>query len=449
MSHDNDPGFIANDKENWWGRVVESEPYPFYIVRLLFFMLFLCALTILVFGQYARKEEATGVIHSITAFADVPIPQSGIIEKIQIKPGQHVGQNQVLATVAVPDPEFKSNTFSIAALRKKKRKLQSRIDLVKVEYKSIQAQLTKAIDSYEAEIAALIAEKPKIERLALIASKRFEVIKDFYDDGLEAINALQRAEEVVLQAELNRVRHAQTTHRRRGQQEDRKREKEEMRASHDDRIFALEAELSETRVQLERMRDKRHYEVLAPRSGIIETVLLKNGDIGKQSSILAIMRPEEEEFKGMLAVPSSTVGFLKEGASIVYEIDAFPRRKFGAFQGTIKSVSRTSVAVEDFAKVNRPEDDRYYLVEFPINDPEIEAYGGDWNVRDGMTIRTSIMLEKQSLLRWVLDPVFLALDRNPQFLDRVKAFLKSFVAEVTSQLKRIMVKATPLEELAL
>ncbi|MGI9337498.1 MAG: hypothetical protein ACR2P4_03185, partial [Gammaproteobacteria bacterium] len=317
MSHDNDPGFIANDKENWWGRVVESEPYPFYIVRLLFFMLFLCALTILVFGQYARKEEATGVIHSITAFADVPIPQSGIIEKIQIKPGQHVSQNQVLATVVVPDPEIKSNTFSMTALREKERKLQSRIDLVDAEYKSILAKLTKAIDNYDAEIAALNAEKPKIERLALIAGKKFEVVKNFYDDGLEAIGALQRAEEIVLQAELNRVRHAQTTHRRRGEQEDRKREKEEIRASYDDRIFALEAELSETRVELERMRDKRRYEVLAPRRGIIETVLLKNGDIGKQSSVLAIVRPEEEKFKGVLAVPSSAIGFLKEGASIV------------------------------------------------------------------------------------------------------------------------------------
>jgi membrane fusion protein len=84
--------------------------------------------------------------------------------------------------------------------------------------------------------------------------------------------------------------------------------------------------------------------------------------------------------------------------------EAFPYQQFGAYRGQVVEVSQTILTGNDASgpiALKEPA----YRVTASLDRQNIDAYGKTIPLQDDMLLQADIILEKRSLLRWLLDPL--------------------------------------------
>ena len=95
-------------------------------------------------------------------------------------------------------------------------------------------------------------------------------------------------------------------------------------------------------------------------------------------------------------IPSSKIGFVKIGANVDVSIDAFPSSDFGTLTGKIKTISSSSL----------PIDNEYDFIRYPatinLDSQFLETdIGSSLKLRPGMTISVNITLRKASYFQLI------------------------------------------------
>jgi membrane fusion protein len=105
-----------------------------------------------------------------------------------------------------------------------------------------------------------------------------------------------------------------------------------------------------------------------------------------------------------LYAPSRAIGFARAGQDVRLMYDAFPYAQFGSFKGRIATISRTAMApgeIDAPVKLAEPA----FRVRVRLDSQAIEAFGAAYAIEPGMTLKANLVLEKQSLLGWLLEPI--------------------------------------------
>ena len=87
---------------------------------------------------------------------------------------------------------------------------------------------------------------------------------------------------------------------------------------------------------------------------------------------------------------------------ILYE--AFPYQQFGTYGGRVNEISRTVLTKSDTSgpiELKEPA----YRVTAAIDRPDVDAYGKVMPLQADMLLRADIILEKRSLMTWILHPL--------------------------------------------
>ena len=112
--------------------------------------------------------------------------------------------------------------------------------------------------------------------------------------------------------------------------------------------------------------------------------------------------PNNPKLHAELAVPSSAIGFVRPGQTVHIAIDAFPYQRFGTISGRVRNVSLSTI--------NMTAPDGKFAAVYPatviLDRTTIEAYGVRQPLVSGMTLTARIVTEKQSLWRWLFEPLF-------------------------------------------
>src|SRR4051794_22913602 len=106
----------------------------------------------------------------------------------------------------------------------------------------------------------------------------------------------------------------------------------------------------------------------------------------------------------MLFVPSRAIGFIQPNQPVRLLYEAFPHEKFGAYGGRITSVSNTVLTDADIAGPFAPREPSY-KVTVALDRPNVFAYGRSVPLRPDMRLKADIIIERRSLLRWLVDPL--------------------------------------------
>ena len=105
-----------------------------------------------------------------------------------------------------------------------------------------------------------------------------------------------------------------------------------------------------------------------------------------------------------LYAPSRAIGFARAGQEVRLMYDAFPYQQFGSFRGTITGISRTALAPDEIdapLKLAEPA----YRVRVRLDRQAVRAFGGIYPIQPGMALKAEIILERQSFLGWLLEPI--------------------------------------------
>ena len=168
----------------------------------------------------------------------------------------------------------------------------------------------------------------------------------------------------------------------------------------------LEKGLSELRKQNLQLQSERERQVVSPVTGTVSVVYSHQGqEVIAQQSLITIS-PEDMMLEAQLFVPSRSIGFIEVGQEVILRIEAFPYQKFGMLNAQIKDVS-ASVLLPEESQAAIDIHEPYFNVSAVLADQSIHAFGKQFVLRPGMQIRADVVLDKRSLLEWILEPLFI------------------------------------------
>ena len=401
--------FQRQDRQ--WGRVVPLQPLP---TRLMVWFITAAASAIVAFlflAHYARKETVTGYLTPASGTARIFAPQQGIISAIHVEQGQRVEEGQVLLSVttdqiAADGEDVNANILN--SLAQQKESLTRQIAAEEQRAASERGRLTAQIQSLEVRVGYLHAQVPiqwdrvrVVERLVASASQ-------LAPRGLVSEIEQRRREETLLEQRLNlSTLHQQVTERQ-AQLTEVRFTLEQLPVVTAEKIQHLRNQLSAAEQRIAEVNGRRAYVIRAPIAGRVSSLHASVGQAATPQRLqLQILPDDGGALQAELFIPSRAIGFVEAGQSVRLLYDAFPYQHYGAYRGRIVRVSQTIVVGTDVStpvKLEGP----VYRATVALERPDIDAYGKRVQLQPDMLLKADVILEKRTLVDWILNPLLSA-----------------------------------------
>jgi membrane fusion protein len=358
-------------------------------------------------GQYSRKESAIGYLTPTTGTAKVFVPKQGTIREVHVQEGDVVHEVQQLLTVEtnqIAADGMDVNATLLETLLAQKELLAKNITAEEDRAGSERERLTSLIRGIETEILQL---QGQIE----IQSERLRIVETEVASGdqLRAkgyMTAVEFKRRQVVMLEQKQALSAlnQQLAARKNQLTETRYSLSQLPTLMAQKIQSLRNELSMTEQRVAEIKGRRAYVIRAPAAGRISTVQATIGQNADPQRLQLEIIPQAAVMQAELFVPARAIGFVEAGQAVRILYEAFPYQHFGTYRGRIVRVSQTLLTSSDVAgpiALKEPA----YRVTAALERAEIEARGKRITLQPDMLLKADIILEKRSLMSWLLSPL--------------------------------------------
>jgi membrane fusion protein len=384
-----------------------------------FLTAFFCttALAIIAFFGFfatAHKAETAGVLLPSEGLIRVRPGQAGTLRQVRIKEGQKVKTGDVLFVLSSERNigRLQSAESTVSKL------LQNRRDSYRDELLQASQQSRQRVLAAQKRTAALYEERVRLQsqivlqksRVALVA-QAFQRFKNLHVANYISAAQLEEKEGELLDqrqrlAELERLKgvnerdYASAEADYHDLQYQAQRDEAALRRNE----LAVQQELTESEA-------RREIQVIAPTAGTITAITAEVGKSVSADSTLTSILPTGSELEAEIYVPSRSVGFIKPGMKVLLRYQAYPYQKFGQYEAIVHEVAGTSMSVQELtlpgaaAPLNQTSEP-LYRIRLKLKQQSVLAYGKPFNLKPGMLLDASIILEHRRLYEWVLEPLF-------------------------------------------
>lgn len=392
------------------GRIQINTPPAFWAMSLLA-AAFVCTTVAYVFlGHYTRRVTVDGVLVPAAGLVTLSATGSGQVLRVDVRPGERVDTGQALA-------EFDSsvysttigNTLSFVSFELKEQR-KGLLDDLTTSRKIVagqEATLRANISSLEAQAVEISGQLALQRQEASAMEALLKRIAPLSRQAYISVYDLQKQQSVTLNAEMQvkalRRQRLEIKQQLLSAEEQLREIPTNLAVQQNDtrgKLAQVEQALAQNEVQ-------RAWVLKAPRPGVISTVLVKSGQAVTAGEPLVVVVPLESRLEAQLLVPSSAIGFVRDGQRVVLRYQAFPYQTYGLQFGLIKQVSRSALSPEEVTllageEVAAP----FYRVLVQMNHQGVEASGHFFALRPGMALSADILLDRQRLIEWVLEPLY-------------------------------------------
>lgn len=361
-------------------------------------------------ASYARKETVSGWLTPKGGMIRLAARQGGIITGLHVSEGQMVAVGQPIATLTLSSALTGGDSYEALAdsLEDQRLAATSRARAAVAVLKSEQRQAAEHRTALGRELAetrrriALQRERvelgrSEVERAEAMAAQGYLPRRDLEARRSAALALDQEASVLATQALSLEQEIAEVTSRVRTIPiEIGSAEADAASASAGLQLEATQAEASAT------------YVVVATVAGRIGALPLGVGQTAEPGAVVAIVTAGAAALEAELYAPSSAAGFLRTGQEVRLMYQAFPHQKFGVGQGTVTSVSRTVLAPNEISVPGLRIDEPVFRMRVRLRDDSVAAYGERVPLQPGMLLSADIVVDRRSLLEWLLDPLYAA-----------------------------------------
>ncbi|MEM6908039.1 MAG: HlyD family efflux transporter periplasmic adaptor subunit [Pseudomonadota bacterium] len=363
----------------------------------------------LIASNFARAETVSGQLQPASGSADILATRAGRIAEVYVQEGQNVTEGQPLMRISV-DQALDQQGGSLSERTLAANKLQA------IELEAALAAGEASNQARHVEIKSRISgSRAQIEHLnaaLVLAQKRTELEQENLD-GIRKLEERGFAPSMrVREQEAQVLALSQSVA-----------ETQRQIAQTRSDILAMEAALAQVAADnmqsAARMRSERAalaeqkakadadsgFELLAPYNGRVVTMRSTIGKTVDPSMTLATILPENGRLEAILWVPSRAIGFVKPGDDVRLMFDPFPFERFGTGEGKVMAISSTPVAASEVPVDNAGPSEALYRVRVRLAAQSIQAYGKKWVLVPGSRLQADLILERQSLFDWLLDPL--------------------------------------------
>lgn len=388
------------------GEVLLAVPLPFRIFGLLAVAVVFGALIFAASATYARKETVPGWITPPGGLIRVQARQAGVAADIS-RPGTVRAGDVLVRAVSSVDTGGGTAADLISAditaeAAADQRQLAARLRSLDSEAQRVASSLRIG----QQELAAL-DRRLELQREQLrLAQGVVEQSRSLAERGylpkreLDArISAAINAEEYAFQLLAQKL----SLERQSGEARARLRE---IPVERD----AITAQASAARAQLgQRATDvaaQGRFVVTAPINGRLQEITVRRGQSFAAGDTVAVLSPPGSSLEVELFIPARAIGFVRPGQEVRLMFDAFPYEKFGSGRGSIISISGTTLAPGELGSVIVPIREPVYRTRVRLDRTTVDAYGAEARLRPGMTLTADIIVDRRTLLEWLLDPLY-------------------------------------------
>ncbi|MCO7191330.1 MULTISPECIES: HlyD family efflux transporter periplasmic adaptor subunit [unclassified Pseudoalteromonas] len=390
------------------GEVSIATHMSFNWILLVILVTVLIGITYLVVGEYHRKEIVSGYLRPTDGLSKVYPLGQGVIDEVYVEEGQKVEKGQVLVRVRMERILTSGSDMNEAILAE----LIKQKDLVKKNIEN-QTQLAKVsqekLDSQINNTAFQLAQTKKQHELL---TQRVELSEKRYRDTLALIE-----KDFVSQSDVESVRDAMLVLQQQAedlegrvlsQQESLSQlrlERQQLPLTLQKTEAQLRTQLADINQQITQASAQQSYDVRSHRGGRISSLMVKPGMIAHSTSPLMTVLPENAALEAVLLVPSRAFGFVQEGQNTRIRYQAFPYARFGIYEGTISSVSKSILLPNETSLPVTLREPAYQVV-VSLKAQHAHAYGASVPLQAGMLLEADIMVDKRTLFEWLFEPLY-------------------------------------------
>jgi len=390
-----------------WGQVGLLQPLSIKVMTWFITVAITLIISFLFLGQYSRKETVVGYLTPTSGTSKVFVPQLGTIRTIHVKEGQQVHEGETLLTIdtnQIAANGVDVNATMLDTLRSQKDLLTGQIAAEEQRTKSERERLTTMINGVEIEISQLEAQLK-------IQGERIRVEENFVasaaalkKEGYMADADFKRRQVVFLEQKQNLNSLNQQLAARQNQLTESRYSLQQLPTVMAGKIQSLRSELATTEQRIAEISGRRAYVIRAPSAGRVSTLQATVGQFADPRRLQMEIVPNESVLQAELFVPTRAIGFVQPGQQVRILYEAFPYQQFGTYSGRVLKVSQTILTKSDTLgpiELKEPA----YRITAALDRPDIDAYGKKIPLQADMLVRADIILEKRSLISWLLDPL--------------------------------------------
>jgi membrane fusion protein len=393
-----------------WGQVLLLQPLATKVLVWFIVVAVTLVFTFLFFGQYSRKETVSGYLVPTSGTAKIFAPRQGVVRDVHVAEGQQVQEGQSLLTIEnsqIAASGEDINAAMLDTLAVHKDRLARQISAEEQRTASERERLKALLRGLETEIAHLRTQATIQGERIRLSENLFAPSAQLAAKGYLPATELKRREEDVLQQKQNLNALQQQLAARQNQHTETRYALEHLPTVMDEKIQLLRNELSATEQRIAEINGRRAYVIRAPTAGRVSALRATIGQNADPRHLQLEIIPSHSVLQAELFVPTRAVGFVKPGQPLRILYEAFPYQNFGTYKGQIANISQSILTSSDVS-VPVPLKEPVYRVTGSLDRPDIDAYGKKIPLQAGMLLKADIILEKRSLMSWLLDPLLSA-----------------------------------------
>lgn len=348
-------------------------------------------------ADFDRVATVRGTVTPASGVSRLVAPQPGIVTAVLVRQGDRLRRGEpvmrIASTALLPSGTAASAT-RLAAYGRQQQIAREGIDVEGRRAEAERARLREQMAQLDSSARSLAAQSA-LQRERIASNElRLRNLAPLRERGYVSVVAYQEQEETVLSL---RQQLAELEQRR-------------VSAGHElDQLRLRSAELdaesrrvtlqsAATLAELDRGAADAQTEaeilLAAPVAGKVAALHVLPGRSVAAAEELATM-VQGDALEVALLVPSSAVGALRPGQDVVLRYDAFPYQRYGVGRGTVKDIAATvSPTAGD------PAAPPAYRVRVSL-----AANGAPFALRPDMSLSASIVIERRSLIDWLLAPL--------------------------------------------
>jgi membrane fusion protein len=416
------PGIAGSRQEPWHGKAILMQPLSMRVASAAIVLFAIGTLVFLSQAQYTRRVSAAGQLAPDAGLIKVQSPQGGIILERLVREGQQVKAGDVLYVVSAevmyaPESGQAPHAGTAAA---QLEQLRARQALVRTDGANSALIERRERAEMQAKIGSLQAEIQQMDQEIAIQQERVRSQTAIYErhaqaqaQGFLSPLALQQKYDELLDYKTR----LQTVQRSRLGLV---RELESARVqldTADQRNALAHSQLERQAADLKQDQVTREANqrtlVTAPQDGMVVAVLAEPGQRVDHDTMLTIV-PRQSQLEVQVMLPSSAIGFVREGDPVTLKFDAFPYQRYGSMRGQVREISHASLAGQEARDPAGSEGkpDGGFRVRILLPAQTFSAAGRRFALRPGMKVDTQFIQERRSLLGWLTDPLAVLADKT-------------------------------------
>ncbi len=400
---------VEHQKDRLMGEVLLLQPLSFAILTTVAVVIAAMIVGLLFWGTYARKETVRGYLVPDKGIVKVFAPNTGTITNIYVSEGEVVESGQSLVKMSLERSmengtdvdtlileEIELGLSEIEQRIDSERRIEtSELDRMKTQRTGLKEELAQINESLAIHKKRVLISEQRIDANQKLLDSKILSQKDFDKIQEEHLALLQQQQELL---------RSRTTKKNNIVEIDSQLISYPIQVQ--SKIGSLKKEQSDLKQRLYEIQGRSIFEIKTPISGTVDGLSVHEGQWmnAQAANILAII-PKDSVMKAELYIPTRAIGFIEVGQTVKMRYDAFPHQRYGIYGGTIESISQHILHPQELAiplEIQEP----VYRVVVLIDKQTVRAYGKEMILQPGMSLEADIIIERQSLLDWILDPLY-------------------------------------------